>query len=393
MLHDVVIVGAGPVGAATALALADSGLDVVTLDARAQGELGRGDRSLALSHGARLIFERLGVWGDVAAAREAVTPIVTIDVSQHEGFGQVRLDALEQGVPALGYVVSYRALQAALDAAIARSGRRVLHGATATRITSTSAYASVEVEQAGTRIELTSRLAVVADGGTSAIPGLKRKRHDYRQVALVGKLWPREPHRGIAFERFTAEGPVALLPEADRYGFVWTTTPVRGDALLALPDAAFMAALEARLGACLAGNGSPPQTFLRVAERRRFELALEYVGSVAAERIVLLGNAAQALHPIAGQGFNLGVRDAYELAQELLATPREEIGTRERLAKYAWRRGPDRIAGIAFTHGLLEIFGMDTPWLSWPRGLALTLLDALPPVKRIFTRAMLFGMR
>src|SRR5215472_1355847 len=154
MLHDVVIVGAGPVGAATALALADSGLDVVTLDARAQGEIGRGDRSLALSHGARLIFERLGVWGDVAAARDAVTPIAAIDVSQQGGFGQVRLDAFEQGVPALGYVVSYRALQAALDAAIARSGRHVMHGASVSGVRSTPACAVVEVEHAGARVEL-----------------------------------------------------------------------------------------------------------------------------------------------------------------------------------------------------------------------------------------------
>jgi 2-octaprenyl-6-methoxyphenol hydroxylase len=212
-------------------------------------------------------------------------------------------------------------------------------------------------------------------------------------VAVVGQLWPRSLHGGVAFERFTPEGPMALLPEADHYGFVWTTTPAQGEALLALPDAEFMAALEQRLGACLPGNGSPEHRFVRVAERRSFPLALEYVGRVVAERIALLGNAAQALHPVAGQGFNLGVRDAYELAQELLATPREEIGARERLARYARRRQPDRVAGIAFTHGLLGIFGVDTPWLSWPRGLALTLLDALPPAKRIFTRAMLFGVR
>jgi 2-octaprenyl-6-methoxyphenol hydroxylase len=393
MLHDVVIVGAGPVGAAVALALSDGGLDVVTLDARASGAIGRGDRSLALSHGSRLIFERLGVWGEVAAAHAAVTPITAIDVSQQSGFGHVRLDAAEQGLPALGYVVSYRALQAALDAAIARSGHRVVHGATVTRISATSAYAMVEAEHDGTRIELTSRLAAVADGGGSTVSGFKRRRHDYRQVAVVGQLWPRSPHGGVAFERFTPEGPMALLPEADHYGFVWTTTPAQGEALLALPDAEFMAALEQRLGACLPGNGSPEHRFVRVAERRSFPLALEYVGRVVAERIALLGNAAQALHPVAGQGFNLGVRDAYELAQELLATPREEIGARERLARYARRRQPDRVAGIAFTHGLLGIFGVDTPWLSWPRGLALTLLDALPPAKRIFTRAMLFGVR
>ena len=106
-----------------------------------------------------------------------------------------------------------------------------------------------------------------------------------------------------------------------------------------------------------------------------------------------MGNAAQALHPIAGQGFNLGVRDAYELARELLATPRDEIGARDQLARYARRRQPDRIAGIAFTHGLLQIFGVDSSWLSWPRGLALTLLDALPTAKRMFARTMLFGVR
>jgi hypothetical protein len=147
MLHDVVIVGAGPVGAAAAVALSDGGLDVVTLDARAAGAIGRGDRSLALSHGSRLIFERLGVWGEVAAAQHAVTPITAIDVSQQSGFGHVRLDAAEQGLPALGYVVSYRALQAALDAAIARSGHRVVHGAAVTRISATSAYAMVEAER------------------------------------------------------------------------------------------------------------------------------------------------------------------------------------------------------------------------------------------------------
>ena len=393
MLHDLVIVGAGPVGAAAALALADSGLDVVTLDARAPGAIGRGDRSIALSHGSRLIFERLGIWGDVAAARGAVTPITAIDISQRGGFGQVQLDAAEQGLPALGYVVSYRALQAALDAAIACSGRRVVHQAMVSRISATPAYSIVEADHEGTRIELTSRLAVVADGGGSTVPGLRRRRHDYGQVALVGKLWPRTPHRGLAFERFTPEGPIALLPEADHYSFVWTTAPAKGEALLALPDAEFTAALEHGMGACLARNGSPQQSFARVAERRAFPLVLEYVGRVVGERIALLGNAAQALHPVAGQGFNLGVRDAYELAQELLATPREEIGARERLASYARRRQPDRVAGIAFTHGLLGVFGVDASWLSWPRGLALTLLDALPPAKRIFTRAMLFGVR
>src|SRR5215468_6408680 len=181
MLHDVVIVGAGPVGGAAALALADSELDVVALDARPEGSTGRSDRSLALSHGSRLIFERLGIWSEVAATPDAVTPIRSIEVSQRGGFGHARLEAAEQGLPALGYVVSYRALQAALDAALARAGRRIAHGVRASRIAATAAYATVEAEHEGVAVDYTSRLVAVADGGGSLVPAPARRRHDYGQ--------------------------------------------------------------------------------------------------------------------------------------------------------------------------------------------------------------------
>lgn len=392
MLRDLVIVGAGPVGATLALALADSGIDALALDARAEGAIGRGDRSLALSHGARLIFERLGVWSAVAAAPGAVTPITAIDISQRGGFGHARLDAAEQGLPALGYVVSYRALQAALDAALARSGCEIRYDCSVTRIGATPAYAAIEAIQGGAAFESTARLVALADGG-GELAGNARRSHDYGQVALVGKLTPREPHRGVAFERFTPEGPMALLPLGNRYGLVWTTAPAQGEALLALPDAEFLATFADRFGSSAALRRGPLSGgFESIAERHTFSLRLEYASHIVDERRVLLGNAAQALHPVAGQGFNLGLRDAYELAQELLATPREAIGERDRLAAYARRRRPDRIAGIAFTHGLLGVFGNDAPLLSWPRGLALTLLDSLPTVKHAFTRAMLSGI-
>jgi len=397
MLHDLVIVGAGPVGATLALALADDGLDAVALDARAAGATGRGNRSLALSHGARLILERLGIWSAVAGTRDAVTPITAIDISQRGGFGRMRLDAVEEGLPALGYVVSYRALQAALDAALGRAGNKVIYGAKVTAIRTMPSYAAVDTTQADAGLELSARLVAVADGGGGELIGrLKRHHHDYGQVALVGKLSPREPHGGVAFERFTPEGPVALLPEGERYGFVWTTTPAQGETLLALPDAQFLEALEQRFGlhaaARNAQSSTQPAGFEGVTDRRAFPLRLEYVDRVVGQRVVLLGDAAQALHPVAGQGFNLGMRDAYELAQELLATPRDAIGARDRLAAYARRRRVDRAAGIAFTHGLLGIFGSDAPLLRWPRGLALTMLDALPVAKRALTRAMTFGM-
>ncbi|HEX5865286.1 MAG TPA: FAD-dependent monooxygenase [Casimicrobiaceae bacterium] len=395
MLHDLAIVGAGPVGAMLALAVADAGLDVVALDARPLGAIGRGDRSLALSHGGRLILERVGVWSAVAAARDAVTPITAIDISQRGGFGRMRLDALEQGLPALGYVVSYRALQAALDAALERAGNKVVYGATVTGVRSTPSYGAVETTRAGKESELCARLVAVADGGGELI-GLKRHRHDYGQVAVIGKLLLIEPHGGVAFERFTPEGPVALLPEGEHYGFVWTTTPARSETLLALSDTDFLAALEQGFGLHTATRSArlrtQPAGFEGVGDRRAFPLRLDYADHVVGQRVVLLGNAAQALHPVAGQGFNLGMRDAYELAQELLATPRDAIGARDSLAAYARRRRADRVAGIAFTHGLLGIFGSDAPLLRWPRGLALTMLDVLPAVKRVFTRAMSYGM-
>jgi 2-octaprenyl-6-methoxyphenol hydroxylase len=393
MLRDLVIVGAGPVGATLTLALTDSGLDVVALDARPAGSIGRGDRSLALSHGARLIFERLGVWSAVAATPGAMTPIAAIDISQRAGFGHTRLEAAEQGLPALGYVVSYRALQAALDAVLGRCGAEVQYDCAVTRVRATPAYASVEATRGRVAFELTTRLVALADGGGDLAADGFRRKHDYRQVALVGKLTLREPHRGVAFERFTPEGPMALLPEGERYGLVWTTTPAEGERLLALPVPEFLAALDVRLDADAAWRTRAlPGGFTGIAERRAFPLQLEYAQRIVDGRRVLLGNAAQALHPVAGQGFNLGLRDAYELAQELLGISRDGIGSHEQLAAYARRRRADRMAGIAFTHGLLGVFGTDAPLVSWPRGLALTMLDSLPAVKRAFTRAMLFGV-
>jgi 2-octaprenyl-6-methoxyphenol hydroxylase len=385
MLDDVVIVGAGPVGATLALALADGDLDVQVLDARATGETLRGDRSLALSHGARLILERIGVWGPLAAMPDAATPITRIDISQAGGFGAMQLAAEEQGVPALGYVVSYRALQRALDDALARSRVGVRHGATVGTVGGTPAYAAVTLEGAESE-PLLARLAAVADGTGATVAGIARRRHDYGQVAVIAKVWSATPHAGLAYERFTPDGPMALLPEGDHYGLVWTATPDRAKALQAEDDEAFLAELARRF----AQRGG---AFTKVAQRRSFPLAMEFASEPASTRCVVLGNAAQTLHPVAGQGFNVGLRDAWELSQIVLDTPRDDVGDRPMLDRYRRARRTDRIAGIAFTHGLVGIFGNDAPLVRWPRGLALTLLGAVPAAKRAFTRAMLFGLR
>ncbi len=382
-MHDVVIVGAGPVGGALALALADADLDIVALDARAAGATLRGDRSLALSHGARLIFERLAVWPRLAAMPGAVTPIVEIDISQAGGFGVTRLVAEEQGVPALGYVVSYRALQAAIDDALTRTGIELRYGTTAASVAGTPAHVSVALADDG-GAPLLARLAVVADGTGTVVAGIARERRDYGQVALIAKVGMDSAHRGVAFERFTPEGPMALLPEGDHYGLVWTMTPEKAESMLALSEDGFLAALAHHFGTRVTG-------FERVADRRTFPLRLEFARPTTAPRSVVIGNAAQSLHPIAGQGFNLGVRDAYELGQAIIRTPRDALGDGPMLAAFASRRWPDRFAGIAFTHGLTQLFAMDVGLVRWPRGLALALLDAVPPMKKAFTRAMLFG--
>jgi 2-octaprenyl-6-methoxyphenol hydroxylase len=382
MLHDLVVVGAGPVGATLALAVADSDVDAVVLDARAKGQTLRGERSLAMSHGGRLILERIGAWAPLAATPGGVTAITTIDVSQAGGFGGVTLRAAESDVPALGYVVSYRALQASLDAALARAGVDVRHGTIVAAVAGTPAYAAVDTE--GADEPILARLAAVADG-TGAFDGVARRRHDYGQVALVAKVWRDAPHEGVAYERFTPEGPVALLPEQDHYGLVWTSAPERATELLAADDRSFLAALARHFGARAAG-------FTVVRDRRTFPLMLEIASAPTHARTVAVGNAAQTLHPVAGQGFNVGLRDAFELARIVVDTPREALGARSMLERFVHARRPDRWAGIAFTHGLVRLFGIDEALWRWPRGLALTLLDALPPAKRAFTRAMLFGL-
>jgi 2-octaprenyl-6-methoxyphenol hydroxylase len=291
-------------------------------------------------------------------------------------------------VPALGYVVSYRALSQVLDAALQRAGIDVRFGASVRAIEPGQDSAALRLDEAPnvpTEAPLRARLAVVADGAASSVPGVNRRRHDYGQVAVVATVALDHPHRGVAYERFTRDGPIALLPQRDGYALVWTRAPADAPALLALRDDAFLAALSAHFGSRVRG-------FTHVSERRAFPLALEVAETITAPRTAVIGNAAQALHPIAGQGFNLGLRDAFELAQTIVGSPREAIGSPAMLARYGHRRARDRRAGIAFTHGLVRLFGNDLPWLRVPRGVGMMLLDAMPFAKRAFARTMLYGM-
>jgi len=381
-MPDIAIVGAGPVGGILALAIADADLAVVAFDAREQGATLRTDRSLAISHGARLIFERLGIFTRLAAMPGAVTPIATVDISQAGGFGVTTLSAAEHGVPALGYVVSYRALQAAVDAALAHTTTELRFASPVARVDAMPERANLVLDSGEA---VAAKLAVVADGTGTAIPGVSRVKREYGQIAIVAKVTTAAPHAGTAYERFTPTGPIALLPEHGEYGLVWTLPPAAAHRVLAMPEKEFVAELRRHFGA-------RRDDFTGVRDCRSFPLALEYASPTTASHCVLIGNAAQSLHPIAGQGFNLGLRDAFELAHEINAASADDLGSRAMIARYAARRSVDRRAGIAFTHGLARLFALDAGIFRWPRGIGLALLDALPPAKRAFTRAMLFGL-
>jgi len=378
---DIVVVGGGPVGAALALALADSGFAPVVLESR-DPDVAIGDpRPLALSYGSRLILERLGAWEGLAPA----TPIDSIHVSQQGGFGRVALAAAEARLPALGYVVDYARLHAALAQALISRVPRAIAGARVTAIRPGHDAATVQFTLGAVEKAITAQLVVVADGG--ALQDLASTRKvEYRQTAVVATVASELPHRNVAFERFTVGGPLALLPCGDDLALIWTANPGRAQELSGLPASDFLRRLHEDFGDRLCA-------FTAVGARSLFPLTLKYASDVVLSRTALIGNAAQTLHPVAGQGFNLGLRDAWELAGEIVRASPEAIGGTEMLAAYRARRRIDRRGGIWFTDSLVRLFSNDIAPLSAARGIALALLGCLPPARDFVARRMIFGAR
>jgi len=378
--YDIVIAGGGPVGVALALALRGGAHRVALLEARSPGTGGGGDdaRMIALSHGSRLILERLNAWQSLSD----VTPIEHIAVSQQQRFGRVEISAAEAQVPALGYVVSYVALQRALAAALAGSGVEVMTGCVAREVEGGLNSATVIVDCGSVTRQLDARLIAIADGGDRLHLAHVEKR-DYRQSALVCDVASEEPHQNRAFERFTRDGPLALLPTHRGWSLVWTARPARVGELAALDDVGFCTELRATFGAALGA-------FRVLGKRQVFPLVLRHARQSAAPRTVLIGNAAQTLHPVAGQGFNLGLRDAWELA--LAARDAHDPGNAVMLNAYFSQRRFDRNATILFTDTLIRLFSNDIPLLDGLRGVALAALSGIPPAKNFLVRRMLFGV-
>ena len=364
---DVAIAGGGPVGCALALAL--SGSDVSFTRIADQSEIA--DRPIALSHGSRLILERLEAWSSVESS-----PIQTIHVSQR-GFGRTVMRCSDYGLPALGYVVAYSELVRSLAARTPElSG--VLQGWEPSRD-----EIMLRLSVGGTEARMRARLLVLADGGLNRDSG---RVTDYRQRAVVALVTAERPPHGTAWERFTHEGPLALLPFGDRYALVWSVSPATAEELKGLRDAEFLARLREAFGGRLG-------EFRSTGIRSTFPLSLRRGAIRPSPRALAIGNAAQTLHPVAGQGLNLGLRDAFELARMLLDAEEEEIGSPQALARFAWNRGLDRYAGIGFTDFLVRVFSNSVPPLAVARGAGLAMLDILPPARHFLARRMIFGAR
>lgn len=379
---DVAIVGAGPVGLALAGWLArrsaTAALSVALVDARAFEATDDDPRALALSHGSRLLLDTLH-WPSSA------TPIHRIHISQRGHFGRTVIDRAEHDLPALGYVVRYGALTRALATALDGAALQRMSG-------SAPASGSWEQDEDGVRLPirgnasgpttcLTARIVVNAEGRLD--PARADASRDYLQSAVVGVVSVAAPQPHVAWERFTHEGPLALLPlgGAD-YALVWCGRPDDAARRVALSERAFLAELQASFGERMG-------VFTNVGTRAVYPLALNAIEAPVDRRVVAIGNAAQTLHPVAGQGLNLGLRDAHTLTEALShhgATPAA-------LSAFARRRKLDRRVTIGATDSLARLFTVEFPPLAALRGIALVALDFVPGVKTALARQMIFGQR
>lgn len=378
---NILIIGAGPVGATFALLAARLGISVSLLEAR-EGP-SRESRTLALSHGSREILDRAGIWKSISDAKKA-TEIHSIHNSQKGGFGRALITREDGGVPALGYVLTYADLQASLDDELLAKAVRVERGAVVSAIAEAASGAEVSYRQNEVEYTVQADMVVMADGGAnlSKVPAISTLEKNYAQTALLGQIQSDTPHNHRAFERFTPEGPAALLPknEACSYSLVWVASEEKIERLKTLDEAQFCAAFQDHFG-YRAGQ------FLSVKDRRSYPLKLRTASSVVAGHIVVIGNAAQALHPVAGQGFNLGLRDAEELASILAG----EAAVSAALTRYAATRARDVARSVGFTDFLVNAFSNDHALSRIPRGLGLAIVDMLPFARKALARRMLFG--
>jgi len=381
--YDVAIVGGGMVGASLALALADTPLRVLLIEAVAAGNATQpsfDDRTTALGNGARRILQTLGVWEDIESR---ASPIREIHVSDAGHFGFARLRASEHELAALGYTVGNRHIGTVLWQALTAAHRiELCSPARVVEVTLGPAAARLRVlDAANVERTVEARLVVAADGANSLVKqaaGIASENTSYEQVAVVANVRTDRTAHAVAYERFSRSGPLAVLPLFDgAYTAVWTLAPQLAQAMRDCGEEEFCRELQSSFGWRVG-------RFERVSQRSSYPLALVRAEASTGERVALIGNAAQALHPVAAQGFNLGLRDAAVLAELVAAS--DDPGAPQVLARFAAHRASDRDGMIAFTDRLVKLFRTQGATAVAARNLGLLLFDVSPTAKQALSR-------
>jgi len=372
---DIAICGAGPAGMALAALLVKRGVRadrIALIDAKTLEQAQNDPRSLALSYGSRQILEGIGAWPIPS------TPIHDIHVSRRGQFGRSMISNAEQGVPALGYVTRYGAIVQVLGAVCTQMGVRSLRPARVLRKDEDASQVILHLEGEAPQM-LRAAIVVQAEGGLFGEQDDKSVTRDYRQSAVIAQVRTSAPVAHRAYERFTHEGPLALLPQDEEYSMVWCCRPDTAASLLELDDAAFLGRLREMFGDRLGA-------FTATGRRLAFPLGLN-AGVTGSARTAAIGNAAQTLHPVAGQGLNLGLRDATVLAR-LLA----QDAAPAQLAQYAELRRQDRSLTVRATDTMARIFANDSPAQAL-LGLSLAAIDIIRPARSLLAELMMYGRR
>lgn len=386
---DIIINGGGLAGASLAASLRHTALKIAVLDqhpwATATTEITNYDeRVLALNYVSKQILQGMGAWTSV---EKLSAPIQQIHVSEQGGFGFTRLNAQLLQLPALGYVISANHLLQAIQAVVTPSTAPNITIFTPAELTQVKVTHQVAVTflKNGETHELHAPLLVAADGGNSTVRQLLNigcDEHDYGQTALIANVTMAQPHHNVAYERFGGAGTIALLPLQNQdYSLVWSIKSAQRDELMQLSDQAFLARLQRHFG-WRAGQ------FLKIGTRAAHPLRLLQIQQLVQPHIAFVGNAAHTLHPVAGQGFNLGLRDVATLAEILSQTPVQNFGDEDTLQRYVQQQCKDQQRVITITDSLVKTFATDLLPLRWLRNLSLLTLDAVPPLKRLFVRQM-----
>ena len=383
--YDLLIVGGGLAGNCLALALKDTGLRMAIVEANTREQLSvspAGDRALALAAGTVMMLEALGIWQGISYA---ATAIKQIHISDRGHFGKTRLSAQKENVDALGYVITARNIETFVANQAAESGIELISPARVVGLMSGDNEVCVSLKQGNDSLNVSAKLLVGADGGLSSVRQLldiAQQITEYGQTALVTTVKSTLPNKNTAFERFTASGPLALLPVAkSQSAVVWTRRNEEADALMLGSEADFLYELQQCFGFKL-GELS------LVAPRRAFPLSLIRAEKMVAGRAVIIGNAVHQLHPVAGQGFNLSLRDVVRLSEMLIKQNEQhkDIGAADFLKEYAASRKKDHNRTIGFTYAVVKIFSNEWLALAAARNIGLALLDHIPVAKTLLTR-------